>query len=297
MFLINKFVVELHPSTTDVAYCSAKVKEINFSSLLFKDGSVRVVCDSIADIVYANIGSSVHIQAYITSMDDLMVVAQIKDIIENNTKYPLSFVLMISSPVYSRYDRVMLDDKSDSFGAKVFANFVNSLGFDAVSYLDCHSDVLTNLSNKAFSFEQKDLLKLSINVDNYSIVAPDKGALVKNPNADIVFNKVRDLGTGKIKGLELVKQPITVEDNIIVVDDLCEGGGTFIGVAKSIQQNFSYNSLSLYITHGLLTNNAVSKLKEFYSNIFVHIMKESVYNTLQDDEKEIVIPFLLVKEI
>lgn len=299
MKVVNKFEVKLIPNTIGHAYQQLKEVDLLIDILKFSDGTLRVKVNNVSDITFTG---TLHIKAYAESLDDVMVIAQIKDIVERISQHPLTYILTVTSPIYSRYDRVMLDDSSDSFSAKVFANFINSVGFDIVSLVDCHSSVLINHINNCFDIEQSNCLDSVLSyykVNNqYYTIAPDKGAVKKNPVADIVFNKVRDLPTGKILGMEIVSNTYPVEqerDSFIVVDDLCEGGGTFLGVAQGFVSHYSRDTnLSLYITHGLLTNNAVSKLMKYYRDIYVYIMKESVYNSLTSEEKQVVKPFILV---
>lgn len=288
MNLIKKFEVELVPSTLEVAYYGAYPVKLKFETLKFNDGSIRVKCNNPKDVKQSDLCV---VSAYLQTLDDLMVVAQIKDIVSRLHKRPITFILNITSPVYSRYDRVMLEDQSDGFGSLCFANMVNSLNFNIVKLLDCHSEVLVSQINNCVDVKQSILLnavkeEFGCNIEH--TIAPDKGAVKKNNTPSIVYNKVRNLETGKIVGLEELEFNCEAGE-YLVIDDLCEGGGTFLGVADKFNE-LHQGELSLYVTHGLFTNNAIDKLLEKYSKIYVYITTSDVYITLTDEQLGRVFP-------
>lgn len=265
---------------------------IKHEVLKFADGSLRV---TIPDVTPVKRGERFVIQAYLENMDDLMVVAQIKDIVDRLTHGLASILLKIMSPLYSRYDRVMFEDQSDAFGAAVFGKMVQSLGFTSVSYLDCHSRVLVSQTG-IYAHDIVQSVHLATMQGNYPAIrdaytiAPDKGAVKKNPIATLVFDKVRDVTTGKIQGVSLVERTSNIlapDRDYLVVDDLCEGGRTFIEVAKEFNKALPNHKgkLSLYVTHGLFTNNAIPKLLEAYSDIYVRIMKKTTLDQLTPEQR------------
>lgn len=273
----NKFNVIFVPNTLQLAYMNMKNQSVDIDVLKFTDGSIRVTIPSISEDIDHH---TCEIYAYVNSMDDLMIVAQIKDIVQRVTKCH-DYRFVITSPMYSRYDRVMLDGQIDSFGAKVFADFVNSMKFDAVNLFDNHSEVLTNLIHHGVNLDQSFLVKKAVGEHLYDksiIIAPDKGACKKLTNPDIIFDKVRDLATGKILGIEAIKIATKpVDEPCLVVDDLCEGGGTFIGLGNKFKELFPNHKseLNLYVTHGIFSNNAIEKLLKVYDHIYVQFMTES----------------------
>lgn len=286
---INKITITLSPTTTGLVYLGLKQLQLHFDVLKFKDGSLRVTVD---DLNLLSQYQNCTISAYIQSMDDLMVVAQIKDIIKRH-KPEMFMVFGILSPSYSRYDRVMLEDKNDGFGSLVFANFINSIGFDLVNTYDCHSEVMVDQINHCFDIPQQHLVEHLIGT-NTPTISPDKGAVKKNPKAEIIYNKVRDLSTGKIVGVEKVKGEFD-DSYYTLVDDLCEGGGTFLGVMNTLKlEDVQPSGVDLYITHGLFTNNAIEKLLTVFDNIYVYIMTNDVYNSLTKDQLDRVKPNLVI---
>lgn len=284
MNIIKKFKVLLKPDTMQLAYMDMVEKELSIEVLDFNDGSIRV---TVPEMDLSLEHRYCHIDAFITSADDLIIIAQIKDVIERLSKSKKDFVLNILSTPYTRYDRVMFDNGTDGFGAKVFANLLNSIEFNCVTFLDCHSTVMLELVNNAIEVPQEALVSKMVDLSEYNLIAPDKGATKKNPNADIIFDKVRNVETGKITGMTVVKsQPKMTRLKHLVVDDICEGGRTFIECANLFKSKISKTKqLDIYITHGIFSNNAIDKLEKLYDNIYTFVMKKSVYDALDDNLK------------
>lgn len=281
---LTKFKVVLKPDTAQLAYMDLDVVNLDIDFLDYPDGSKRIVIPNMTESLPHRY---CHIDAFITSGDDLLVIAQIKDIVERLSKSPKSFALNILSTPYTRYDRVMFDNKSDGFGAKVFANMLNSIEMDFVSFLDCHSEVMIELVNNAIDIPQDALVSSMIDLSQYNLIAPDKGATKKNHKADIVFDKVRNAETGKITGMKVLKsKPDMSKVKHLVVDDICEGGRTFIESSNLFRSKISKTKqLDIYITHGIFSNNAIDKLAEKYDNIYTFIMKKSTYDAIDENVK------------
>ena len=286
MKLINKITATLIPDTQQRAFLGGENVELTIDVLKFKDGSIRV---TLPDFKPEAQHRYLRIEAFCESLDDLMVVSQIKEITDRLSKTPRITSLKILSTMYTRYDRPMFENGIDGFGAKCFTQFVNSMGFSVIDVLDCHSNVTTDLLNMGFSsVKQLHLAASTIDTSvlGVNIVAPDKGAVVKNEYAKIICNKVRNPETGEITGMEILQDSVTIpERKFLVVDDICEGGRTFIEVAKLLEEKYPNSERELYITHGIFANNAVPKLLEKYSRVNVYIMKKSVYDSLHELEK------------
>lgn len=294
---IEKFKVTLMPDTIQSSYGKLRDIELDVDIMTFNDGSKRVVLTNFS--ATNNEHRYVKIQAFIESMDDLMVVSQIKEIITRLSKVKKKFSLHIISTAYTRYDRPMFKSGLDGFGAKCFADFINSLGFESVSFLDCHSDVMINQLKNGFINPPPQLTYVAKTVGasivDFNFVAPDKGAVKKNTEADVVCDKVRNPETGEITGMAIIEDnPCDLNAPFLVIDDICEGGRTFIEVAKLLEEKYPDNERELYITHGIFSNNAVGKLLEKYSKIHVYIMKKSMYDSLNElDKSKLNVNFLV----
>lgn len=282
MNLVEKFSVEV--STSRVSSKPLKPEILDFN-----DGSLRVSLPGIDSVIRPREFQSFTISAFIGSMDDLMVAAQIKEIINRKSETSKVFINILGTP-YTRYDRVMFPDGSDSFGLWCFSNAVDALNFDEVRIFDPHSRVTQSLIKNCFPIKQDILVDITVgDISSFDIVCPDKGASMKLDDqlVKVLCDKDRDPVTGKIRGIKVVFNKSEGTKPLLVVDDICEGGGTFLGLAESFKDNVHLEGreLNLYVTHGIFSKNALPKLLEKYSHIYVYCMKCSVYNTLTESQK------------
>jgi ribose-phosphate pyrophosphokinase len=93
----------------------------------------------------------------------------------------------------------------------------------------------------------------------YSIVSPDAGALKKIykvaaalDHIDVVeCMKQRDLHTGKLSGFKVFEDDLSGR-TCFIVDDICDGGGTFIGVAAELRK-LGAAKIILLVSHGIFS--------------------------------------------
>ncbi len=171
----------------------------------------------------------------------------------------------------ARQDRLMV--AGEPLTVKVYAELINALNLEKVIILDPHSDVAPALihnvqvvSNHAFAREAL------AGVADYHLVAPDAGALKKvyglaaslKAESVVPCSKNRDVQTGKLNGFKV--QAADLEGKTcVVVDDICDGGGTFLGIARELKRKQA-GRLILVVSHGIF-NNGIQPLREFYDQI------------------------------
>lgn len=170
----------------------------------------------------------------------------------------------------------------------VIAPILNSQNFEKVTVLDPHSDVLEACINNFESRDNHDLvIKALTSIDNKRgaqdrivLVSPDAGALKKVFKIQqkfgikdvIIGSKNRDL-KGNITHTS-IHSPEWVSDTenktFVIVDDICDGGRTFIELAKVIRRDYSKNSkIALVITHGIFSKG--------FDTVFEYV--DEVYTT------------------
>ena len=170
----------------------------------------------------------------------------------------------------------------------VIAPILNSQNFEKVTVLDPHSDVLEACINNFESRDNHDLvIKALTSIDNKRgaqdrivLVSPDAGALKKVFKIQqkfgikdvIIGSKNRDL-KGNITHTS-IHSPEWVSDaedkTFVIVDDICDGGRTFIELAKVIRRDYSENSkIALVITHGIFSKG--------FDTVFEYV--DEVYTT------------------
>jgi len=161
---------------------------------------------------------------------------------------------------YARQDRVC--NEGESLSIKVVADFINSLKFERVCIFDPHSDVTTALLDNVDVYSQEFAAKplaRATDPSNTIIVAPDAGASKKASKFAkeggfaglIQAEKVRDLLTGKILETR-VPDILAGNMDLLIVDDICDGGRTFTELAKVLRSKTT-GKILLYVTHGIFS--------------------------------------------
>lgn len=179
----------------------------------------------------------------------------------------------------------------------VIAPIINLQGFNEVIIMDPHSDVLEACIN---NFKKIDNLKVvrfalmeyfkenGIVIIDYSklrLLSPDAGALKKifdiaegigYENEIIIAAKHRDPKTGKITHTSVPMNVNDADKNIFIIDDICDGGRTFIEVAKAVKevrslsssvQPENYGKIYLVVTHGIFSNG-FNELGDYFDGIY-----------------------------
>lgn len=173
---------------------------------------------------------------------------------------------------FSRQDRV--NAPGESFSLAMFANLINSLGFQKVVITDPHSDVTSALIHNVVVIPQAHgfmrVMPLILK-NSYWLVSPDAGAnkktyhlaksikgldnssmMCRNLYGVIESSKIRDTATGDITGTVVHTEYCSGIDDYIIVDDICDGGRTFIELAKVLRAKGA-KRIILFVTHGFFT--------------------------------------------
>ncbi len=160
------------------------------------------------------------------------------------------------------------------FDAEVYAGLINSGGFSVVVTFDPHSEVMAGLIDNLRVISAADLiaryLPSEIRDRLVGVVIPDEGAQVRAGQVASLLGlptfqayKHRDFATGKLSGFSC--DPLPAEGDVLVVDDICDGGGTFMGLAAAIPER--HGDLHLWVTHGVFSGRAVTLL-DHYKTVF-----------------------------
>ena len=157
----------------------------------------------------------------------------------------------------ARQDRVKSDE--DVFTLKYFAQVINSLDFESVTVLDPHSTVSEALIDRLVIQSPKENVRRVISEITQNEGAepfmfyPDEGAskrysgMVTLPYAFGI--KKRDWKTGKILGLDVSGNTEEIKGkSVLIVDDICSKGGTFLFSAKKLKELGAEN-IYLYVSH------------------------------------------------
>lgn len=245
--LDDMFVPTMHP-------------KIEFKLFKFSGGELHIKLNN--EINYDNI-EKVIITNRITNSDGLMAVLFAVDALRY--KGVKNFDLIMPYIPYARQDRKACD--GESFTLKVFARLINSVGFEKVYVFDAHSDVSLGLIDNCENISNTDFVARTIQEITKStkrklnIVSPDSGAnkkinklydSVKDLVNDVVkCDKVRNMETGELSDFTVFSDDLNGVD-CLIVDDICDGGRTFIGVAKALRAK-NCGNVYLFVTHGIFS--------------------------------------------
>lgn len=227
-----------------------------------------------------DIGQTTHILAYITSSDDVMSLLLAVDAIRRVNPGTM-IKLKIPYFPYARQDRVCYP--GEALSLKVMADLINQLQCDELVIVDPHSDVCPALLNKCKFVTMSDIVMNSelyqiILEKKLALVSPDAGAEKKIKSVYNSFlnkgqmvsvfcsSKIRDPKTGHILASE-IKEDVEGRD-LMIMDDICDGGATFIELAKVLKSKGAHN-IYLYVTHGIFSKG-MTELKKYFTHIYTY---------------------------
>lgn len=197
---------------------------------------------------------------------ELIHVAQLKSLLDQvvqGLKINVIKILNIPFLPYGRQDHNI--ENQSTFAQHTFSNIINGLHFDRVLSFDPHGK--TDLLNFFASTATKVIEGVFI-AGNYDLYFfPDAGAYRRycfsTSGKQIRYtkcfygNKKRDQSTGEIIGYEIVRDTkfcsVPEGKKILIVDDICDGGKTFIEAAKLLLEKEKVSEIGLYVSHGIFS--------------------------------------------
>ncbi len=169
---------------------------------------------------------------------------------------------------YARQDRKVVPRTSIS--AKLVSNLIAKAGADRVVTVDLHSGQIQGF----FDIPVDNLfatpifarhIKKKLKKNNIICVAPDVGgtararALGKLLNVDLAIVDKRRPAPGKSEVMNVIGN--VKNKTCILVDDIIDSGGTIVNAASELKKRGA-KDVHVYVTHGVLSGNAVEKIKK-----------------------------------
>ena len=241
-------------------------RTIRFDSSIFPGGEPHIrILDEVGP------SDEVLITHRINSFNDLGLLLIAVDALHRLRVDMISLVL----PYFpaARQDRVMTP--GESLSCKVYADLINGLGLEEVIIFDPHSDVVpalldrcTVVPNHAFvAAVVKRLPTLPL------LISPDGGALKKIHGLAkhlggmpvLECGKSRDVRTGALSGFTVPSDDLNGRP-CLIVDDICDGGGTFLGLADELRKR-NAGPLHLAISHGIFSKGT-EVLRQKFDRLF-----------------------------
>ena len=256
-----------------------KLKLVNSHIKRFADGEVYVEINE-------NIrGNSIFILQSISSPanDNLMELLLCIDALKRSSAKNITAVIPYFG--YARQDRKVVPRTSIS--AKLVSNLITKAGADRVVTVDLHAGQIQGF----FDIPVDNLfatpifarhVKKSIKSKNLICVAPDVGgterarALGKLLNVGLAIVDKRRPKPGQSQVMNIIGD--VKDQTCIIVDDIIDSGGTIINAAKALKDRGA-KEVYVYITHGVLSGDAVKKIK---SSVIKNLV---ITDTIDNGEK------------
>jgi len=239
-----------------------KNKLVNSSIRKFSDGEIYIEINE-------NIrGNSIFIIQGISSPanDNLMELLLCIDALKRSSAKNITAVIPYFG--YARQDRKVVPRTSIS--AKLVSNLITKAGADRIVTVDLHAGQIQGFfdipvdnlfATPIFSRH----IKKKIKSKNLICVAPDVGGV----------ERARALGRKLDIGLAIIdkrrpapgkSQVMNVIGNVkgktcIIVDDIIDSGGTIVNAADALSKRGA-KEVHVYVTHGVLSGEAVEKIKK-----------------------------------
>lgn len=200
-----------------------------------------------------------HVLWDFASEAEVMHLAQLQHLLTSKNRN-IQTTLNIKYLPYARQDKPVANDATFALGT--FLNILNSLNFHKIIVSDPHNfdAVRVNCQLEAVYPQQlvEQVAQLMDANGAFTIFCyPDKGALKKYSEVyknsfrpHIYGEKVRDQSTGNILSYQLVGD--CAGKNVLIVDDICDGGMTFILLAKDLLAAGA-KEVNLFVTHGIFS--------------------------------------------
>ena len=238
-----------------------KSKLVNSSIRKFADGEIYIEINE-------NIrGNSIFIIQSISSPanDNLMELLLCIDALKRSSAKNITAVIPYFG--YARQDRKVVPRTSIS--AKLVSNLITKSGADRIVTVDLHAGQIQGFfdipvdnlfSTPIFARHVKKRIKSK----KIICVAPDVGgterarALGKLLNVGLAIVDKRRPKPGQSQVMNVIGD--VKDQTCVIVDDIIDSGGTIVNAAKALKKRGA-KEVYVYITHGVLSGEAVKKIK------------------------------------
>lgn len=236
------------------------LEDIKYSISRFPDGEVQISLEEFSH------KEPIQVKCRITNAEELFILMQVLDILD---RHEVLYRLEIYYLMGMRMDRVM--DFNRPFTLKIILNALKNCNASIIEVLEPHSYVYCN-SRFGGLFTELYIENNPTGMlwDDYQIVLPDIGAKERygyNSNT-IICSKIRDLTTGKILEIKVDNPEVIGDKPLLILDDLCDGGGTFCGIAKSFNAlGIPKERLNIAVTH-MVNPKGIENLSKNFNKVW-----------------------------
>lgn len=261
----------MQKKTYELDLTNSEASEVKYKSFVFNDGEphIEVYLDD------SHRKNKIRVITRIRDSKDLFVLSLVSDVLNRNA---IPWELKVLYLMSQRMDRVM--DFNRPYSLDVVIRAINAMKPFRLTVIEPH--FLERPYSLDSSIEYVGLSMVISNPEEYSqggkciFIGADESALkrakVVGVDYDFFFVKKRDLSSGKILSIEPneeLKEVLNTQDDleIVVVDDLCDGGYTFKLIAD-VLENLGFTKRTIIIGH-LVNKNGLRVLRENYDRVFI----------------------------
>lgn len=196
---------------------------------------------------------TINIDWYFDHEGEVMHLVQLVDLFRS--RGPRVINLYIDYLPYARQDKKVSNETT--FALSSFIKVLNILNIDKISILDPHSNNYLDLNAERKYIYPLSFIDKAFDLTLSEVICyPDVGAYdryYRGTNKETYFKKVRDSLSGEIIKIDIIKEMCDVKNkNILLVDDICDGGRTFVKAVELLYSNGA-KEVNLYVTHGIFS--------------------------------------------
>lgn len=259
------------------------IEKVAYESFVFSGGEPHIKLSTPV------LGQQVHVTHRAANWNDLGLLAVAVDALRragaSNVELTLPYL------PGARQDRVMV--AGEALSIKVYTQFLNQLSLKRVTIYDPHSEVGPALLDNPRVITNVDFIREVMKQlpSDTILISPDGGALKKiykvaaelKTYRVVEGGKKRDVKTGQLSGFSVSETDLDGKP-CLIVDDICDGGGTFLGLAEELKKANAGN-LFLAVSHGIFSRG-LTKLTEVFTKVF----STDAFDTPETNEKLLVVP-------
>lgn len=213
---------------------------------------------------------SINVITRISSMDDLFILLQVNQILQHeNVKIDILTILYLLG---ARCDRRF--SLGEAIDANIIQRLIGKVLAEYMLFLDPHS---INKNNFNFIPSEKigakyNLISQKLDLYRYNICYPDEGAarryaLELRPHQARLIGEKHRKPDGISVSLNQVDD-IDFSVPILVIDDLCDGGGTFAALANELDDKYNQLSREIWVTHAI-QKSGIELLASKYNKVYI----------------------------
>lgn len=194
---------------------------------------------------------------------EIIDLLSVYNLLENLDK---SITIQIPYLPYARQDKEISNETT--FNLTVFEQILSLINCPIYT-LDCHGRVPEGVSSFIPAYAMSSAL---IETQATKVVFPDAGAMARYEGKagayrKIICQKIRNQSTGEIDGMTYTGDH-QIGDVLLIIDDICDGGRTFIEIAKLLAPEVK--EIHLYVTHGIFSKGLAPLREAGIKRIFTH---------------------------